>query len=105
MMGLDTKNLHVFLSACGGNWRNTIHITSQEGHCGWLLAADRDGKPIVIAVDKFQKQIDEQIDTSECRGILTESAFGDIFAQYLLWQLPDVNVHLADALNLLSINF
>lgn len=102
---LTTRKLYAFLTACGGNWRNTIHISDKEGHSGWLLAADRDGKPVVMNVDVFQNQIKEQIDTSECRGVLTESAFGDLFAQYLLWQLPAASGRLSDALNLLSNNF
>ena len=101
----STRKLYAFLSACGGNWRNTIHITSQERHNGWLLVADCDGKPIVMNVDEFQNQIEEQIDTNECRGALTESAFGDVFAQYLLWQLPAATGGISDALSLLSNNF
>lgn len=99
---LTTRKLYAFLTACGGNWRNTIHIPAQEGHAGWLLAADRDGKPVVMNVDAFQNQIAEEIDTRECRGVLTESAFGDIFSQYLLWQIPAASCRPSDALNLLS---
>lgn len=98
----STRKLYAFLCACGGNWRNTIHVTAQEGHNGWLLAADSDGKPLVVNVDAFQNQIQEQIDTSECRGTLTAVAFEDIFARYLLWQFPDANGHFTEALNLLS---
>ena len=101
----DVCALCSFLSCCGGNWRNTIHIAAQGGHAGWLMAADQDGKPVVMAVDAFQKLTQEQIDPAECRGYLTESAFGDIFARYLLWQIPDAGGPPADALSLLSSSF
>ena len=98
----SARKLYAFLTACGGNWRNTIHITAQEGHAGWLMAADRDGKPVIMNVNAFENQIQEQIDTSECRGSLTERDFGELFAQYLLWQLPDSGGRCTDILNLLS---
>ena len=101
----SARRLYRFLSACGGNWRNTIHIAAQGGHTGWLMAADQDGKPVVMAVDAFQKLTQEQIDPAECRGCLTESDFGDIFARYLLWQIPDAGGSPADALSLLSSSF
>ena len=101
----SARRLYRFLSACGGNWRNTIHIAAQGSHTGWLMAADQDGKPVVMAVDAFQKLTQEQIDPAECRGYLTESAFGDIFARYLLWQIPDAGGSPADALSLLSSSF
>lgn len=100
----SVRKLYIFLSACSGNWRNTIHIPAQK-HAGWLLAADRDGRPLVVGVDAFQIQIQEQIDVRECRGTLSESAFRDVFSQYLLWQLQTADSHPLDALNLLSNNF
>lgn len=100
----SARKLYIFLAACGGNWRNTIHIPAQD-HAGWLLAADRDGRPLVVDVDAFQSQIQEQIDVRECRGTLSESAFRDVFSQYLVWRLPTASSHPLDTLNLLSSNF
>ena len=100
----SVRKLYAFLTACGGNWRNTIHIPAQN-HAGWLLAADRDGRPLVVDVDAFQIQIQEQIDVRECRGTLSESGFRDVFSQYLLWQMQTAGNHPLDALNLLSNNF
>ena len=99
---VSMKQLYKFLTACGGNWRKTIHISAQEGCTGWLLAADRDGAPVLLRVDALERGIQERIDTSECRGTLTESAFTDIFTQYLYWQLPATGITPADTLNLLS---
>ena len=93
-MDLTTKHLYFFLSACRGNWRNTIYISDPKGTSGYLLAADRDGKPVIMSEELFQKLTGELIDHNECRGRLTLSAFEDIFAQFLLWKLsidkPDI---------------
>ena len=100
--GASVRKLYTFLSACGGNWRNTIHISDPGEHTGWLMAADRDGRPLVMAVDALQELVQECIDTTDCRGRLTASAFMDIFAGYILWQFPDANSSPAAVLNLLS---
>lgn len=84
---LETTHLYSFLAACSGNWRNTIHVNSKRKESsGHLLAFDRDGKPVLMAVDQFQKLSGEQVDPTECLGRLTEPAFKDLFAQFLLWQ-------------------
>ena len=88
-MDLTSKHLYVFLSACRGNWRNTIYISESTGDSGYLLAIDRDGKPVIMPEEQFQKLIGESFDHSECRGHLTQSAFEDIFAQFLLWHFPE----------------
>ena len=101
----SARRLYRFLSACGGNWRNTIHIVAQGGHTGWLMAADRDGKPVIMAVEVFRELAQEQVNPSECRGHLTDAAFGDIFDRYILWQLPNADSRPAEALDLLSTLF
>lgn len=84
---METTHLYSFLAACSGNWRNTIHVNSQRKESsGHLLAFDRDGKPILVAVDQFQKLSGEQVDPTECLGQLTEPALKDLFAQFLIWQ-------------------
>jgi len=89
-----TRRLYLFLSACGGNWRNSIYISCQEqaDHPGYLLAVDRDGQPVIMSVERFQHRTGEQIDPAECYGQLTEPAFKHIFAQYLLWHFPADNL-------------
>ncbi len=84
-MDLMIRHLYLFLIACDSNWRNSICISSRENGPGYLLAADRDGKPLVIAIEQLQQLTGEQIDPDECRGQLTQSAFKDIYAQYLFW--------------------
>lgn len=88
-MNSQTRQLYLFLSACSGNWRNTIYISGPAGTPGYLLAADRDGKPVVMAVEQFQQLSGERIESTECRGHLTRTAFEDVFAQYLLWQIQE----------------
>ena len=82
------QELYLFLSACRGNWRNTIYISDPKGTSGYLLAADRDGKPVIMPEERFQRLTGELIDHNECCGHLTQSAFEDVFAQLLLWKFP-----------------
>lgn len=82
-----TRRLCAFLSACGGNWRNTIFIRC-PGVPGYLMAMDRDGQPVILAVERFCEAAGVQVDPGECRGHLDQAAFQDIYAQYLLWRLP-----------------
>ena len=50
-----TKQLYLFLTACSGNWRNSIYIKcqSEKDDPGYLLAADRDGQPVILPVQRF----------------------------------------------------
>ncbi len=98
-MNSSIKHLYLFLSACSGNWRNSIYISCQKDNPGYLLAVDRDGKPVIMAVEQLQHLAGEQIDSTECRGQLTQSAFQDIYAQYLLWQLPEGGMDVLAALS------
>lgn len=79
------RQLYRFLSACGGNWRNTISVSCPEPEPGFLMAADRDGCPVIMEPESFYQMTGEQIDPAECCGQLTKDAFESIFAQYLLW--------------------
>lgn len=93
------QQFYRFLVACGGSWRNTIRISGNEDAPAYLMAADRDGKPVIMAVEQFQQLSGEQIDPTECRGQLTQSAFQDIYAQYLLWQFPEDGTDVLAALS------
>lgn len=81
------RPLYRFLSACGGNWRNTIFVSNPESESnpGFLMAVDRDGCPVIMELESFYQMTGEQIDPAECYGQLTRDAFENIFAQYLLW--------------------
>ena len=98
-MNPTVRQFYLFLAACGGNWRNTVCVSCQEDSPGYLMAADRDGRPIIMAVVQFQQPSGEQIDPAECRGQLTQSAFQDIYAQYLLWQFPEEGTDVLAALS------
>lgn len=89
-MNTTSKQLYTFLSGCAGNWRNAIFIagTEQGDSSGYLLSADRDGRPIVMAVEQFQQLTGEQVDPTECCGQLSAEGFKSLYAQYLLWRLP-----------------
>ena len=96
-MSSESRHLYIFLSACQGNWRNSIHI-SAEGP-DYLLSADRDGRPIQMAVEQLQQLTGEPIDPTECCGQLTAEGFKSLYAQYLLWRMPSAE---DDPLPLLS---
>lgn len=85
----DTQRLYRFLSACYGSWRNSVYIST--GGPGYLLSADRDGRPVLMAAEAFQQLTGETIDPSECCGRLTADAFNALYAQYLIWCLPSAD--------------
>ena len=88
-MDTASQKLYIFLSAFAGNWHNAAFIAGhKEDSPGYLLSANRDGWPIVMAVEQFQQLTGESIDPTECCGQLTEDAFKSLYAQYLLWQMP-----------------
>lgn len=86
---MSDHTFYRFLSACQGNWRNSVYI-STDGP-GYLLSADRDGQPILMAVEAFQRLTGETIDPGECCGRLTKDAFKALYAQYLLWRIPSAD--------------
>ena len=93
-MSLSTEQLYQFLFACSGNWRNSIYISSQEeiAAASYLLAAGRDGQPVVMPVEQLQQLTGEQVDSAECCGQLTEECFKAFYAQYLIWRLPSADI-------------
>ena len=80
------KHLYRFLTACSGNWRNSIYISSDGP--SYLLSADRDARPVIMSTERFQSLTGEHIGPSECCGQLSEDAFRTLYAQYYLWQMP-----------------
>lgn len=94
-MDQGSKQLYLFLTACGGNWRNSVFISCREEQDapGYLLAADRDGQPVIMAVQQFYQLTGVWIDPAECCGQLTEAGFEALYAQYLLWRCPSVEEH------------
>ena len=86
-MPIRNQQFYLFLSACSGSWRNAVFVSAKDTP-GYLLTADRDGQPLVMAAEQFQQLTGEQIDPAECCGQLTEDGFAALYAQYLLWRLP-----------------
>ena len=87
-MNPQAKQLYYFLVACSGNWRNSIYVKCQDtkDDPGYLLASDRDGQPVIVAVQQFYELTGVWIDPIECCGQLTEGGFEALYAQYLLWR-------------------
>lgn len=94
-MTTTSRQLYLFLAACSGNWRNSIYIRCQEetDTPGYLLAADRDGQPVVFGVQQFYQLTGVWIDPAECCGQLTEAGFESLYAQYLLWRFLSAEGH------------
>ena len=67
-MNAECQRLYLFLAACQGNWRNSVCL-STDGP-GYLLSADRDGRPVVMSVEQFRQLTGEAIDPAECCGQL-----------------------------------
>lgn len=89
-MTTTSRQLYLFLTACSGNWRNSIFITSQseKENPGYLLAFDRDGLPVTIAAQQFYHLTEIWVDPAECCGQITEAGFESLYTQYLLWHSP-----------------
>ena len=85
-MTVTTRHLYHFLRSCAGNWRNAVYILA-DGPI-YLLSTDKDGQPVMMAVDHFQELTGEQIDPTECCGRLTAEGFNALYGQYLLWHQP-----------------
>lgn len=94
-MTTTSRQLYLFLSACSGNWRNSIYIKCQDekDSPGYLLTADRDGQPVILSVQQFYQLTGVWIDPAECCGQLTEAGFEALYAQYLLWRFPTSKGH------------
>lgn len=93
-MRTTIQQLAEFLTACRGNWRNACFISCGVRKChspcsGYLMSADADGKPVLIPAAEYERLTAQRIDPMECRGILSRSAFEDIYALYLNWCLSD----------------
>ena len=89
-----TYRLYDFLSGCGGNWRNAIFLSCascahpcQSSGRGYLLTTDSMGKPILISINAFEELTGQQIDSEECIGQLSRSAFEAMYFKHLLWSL------------------
>lgn len=87
-------NFYPFLQAVQGNWRNALFIQCNCAACpcavsqscqGFFLAADTEGKPILVSVLEISKLTGESIEPTECRGLLERQAFEAVYHQYIEW--------------------
>lgn len=74
------RKLYAFPITCGGNWRNTIYISAQNGGPGWFMAVGYDGCPVIMSEFMLCRVAAQKIDPSERKRQLTES----VFKAYLL---------------------
>lgn len=55
-MDIPIQKIYNFLTASRGNWRNSIYISGKDSPHGFLLAPDRDGKPVISRAAKKLKR-------------------------------------------------
>lgn len=82
---------YTFLKAAQGNWRNALYLYCSRPSCphdcgGFLMAADADGIPVLIAVREFEVLSGEVVDPRECSSILSRRAFESAYALAILWR-------------------
>lgn len=93
-MMTNSYTLYDFLAGCEGDWRNTVFVTCSPCRnackalrCGYLLSADRDGRPHLVSVQCFERISGQKVDPTECAGVLSRHAFESVYRTYLLWEL------------------
>ncbi len=95
-MTTTSYSMYDFLTACRGNWRNTLFIpcapcghACKNGQKGWLLTADYSGQIRVVSVHRFETVTGQKIDPAECAGTLDKDAFETAFQAHLIWLVDD----------------
>lgn len=86
-MNALTKKLNLFLSACGGNWRNCLCVSDRSAR--YLVAMDWDAKPVVMDMEEFRRMTGVPVDPAECCTVLSGTRFRDLYARYLFWEISD----------------
>lgn len=87
-------SFYPFLRALEGNWRNALFIQCSSSACpcevsqscqGFLLAADAEGRPLLMPASELCRLTGESVESAECRGILERQAFESAYRQYIEW--------------------
>ena len=87
--------LYLFLSLTRGSWRNAFFIDCPtcpygSGNCnGYLLTTDTEGAPVIMSVMYFEKATGDKVDKTECAGIITKTAFENLFNRWLVWNVSN----------------
>lgn len=86
--------LYSFLKAVRGNWHNAIYLKCCHSICphrqippceGFLMAADAEGIPILMPIEKFRELTGESVISEECRCTMQLRAFEAAYALYIEW--------------------
>lgn len=86
--------LYSFMRAVRGNWHNALFISCNCQTCphgeglrcdGFLMAADADGRPLLMPVETLRRLTGESVEAAECWGSLDRRAFEAAFSQYIEW--------------------
>jgi hypothetical protein len=94
-MGSKICELHSFLIAAKGNWRNAVFIKcgkcsyGRKSLCsGFLMIPDAAGQPVVIPAGAVRVMTGVAVDKTECRVVLDRQAFETLYASWLEWNVP-----------------
>ena len=86
------KELYRFMKAVRGNWHNALYLSCTNNACtqhpncgGFLMAADADGRLILIPADVMRSLTGEDIEPEECLGIMERRKFEALYSLYVEW--------------------
>lgn len=89
-------NFYSFLCTVQGNWRNAIFIQCSCQFCsqgnaqpclGFLFSVDSEGHPFLIPVEKIYHLTGENVEYTDCCGVLDKQSFESAYHQYLVWHV------------------
>ncbi len=93
---MQATSLYQFLELVCGSWRNAIYIVSSNdldrvANEDYLLVTNRDGRPVLYAVERFETETGIYVDRTECAGVISTHAFACLYHHWILWNMPDSN--------------
>lgn len=90
-LGISYDTLVRFFEATEGNYRNALYILcgtcrhQRENGCGdFLFVPGHDCLPILLPLKDTEIFIGHSIDSSDCAGILNNSAFLSLYHQWIM---------------------
>ncbi len=79
----DIQELYRFLVLVGGNYRNALYTECR--HCGYMITADIELRPILFPVQKFYDLTGEYPQRDEMAEQIGKAAFESVYRRWLMW--------------------
>lgn len=90
--------IYAFLHAVRGNWRNAVFVKcgdcpyGEKTPCGgFLLAADADGRPLLLHTGVIRVMSGITPEESECSAALNREQIKTLYASWLEWNTVSAN--------------